>query len=284
MKHSFLQTASALAAGMLLVISCTSPAASGPAETVLSKSVFTKAVNSYDFIGDFSEGLACVCNDGKYGYIDDKGKVAIEPSFAEAGPFSEGMAFVKTRAGYGFINSKGEFICRTPAGIVPAGKFCEGLMAVRDEKSGLAGYIDNTGALKIPCTSYAADGFLEGVALVINSEGKSKKSFSYIDANGTVVSNPTAEELATYTAVDPAFGEVLTTVLNEKPALDLEQIIEKLHVNGKIGQYKRAERKGDRKAARDYEDELDDIIDRCENIYGEYWADRLRKYIDACID
>lgn len=250
MKHSILQAASVLAAMTALFLSCTPPAANGPAETVLSKSAFTKAVNSYDFIGDFSEGLA----------------------------------LVKTRAGYGFINSKGEFICRIPAGVTPAGKFFEGMMAVRDGASGLYGYIDNSGALKVPCTFFAADGFLEEVALVINSDSKGKKTYSFIDANGTVVSNPTAEELASYAAVDPAFGEVLTTVLSEKPALDLNQIIEKLHVNGKIGQYKRAERKGERKAARDYEDDLDDIVDRCEDIYGEYWADRLKKYIDSCID
>lgn len=283
MKQLFFNSATAVAACVAFVLSC-SPAANGPAETVLSKAAFTKAVNSYDYIGDFSEGLACVCDNGKYGYIDAQGKVAIGLDFAEAAPFSEGMACVRSRAGYGFINAKGEFVFRTPAGIVPTGKFCEGLLAVRNETSGLYGYIDNSGAVRIPCAYYAADGFLEGVALVINSDAKGKKSYSYINTNGVAVSNPAAGDLATYVAVDPAFGQVLASAITEKQGLDLEQIIEKLHVKGKIYQYLRADRKGERKAARDYEDELDDIVDRCEDIYGEYWADRLKNYINSHID
>lgn len=71
---------------------------------------------------------------------------------------------------------------------------------------------------------------------------------------------------------------------NRKQELDLDQIIEKLHVKGKIYQYLRADRKGDRSAKRDYEDELDDKIDLCEKIYGEYWAKRLKNYINSFID
>ena len=49
----------------------------------------------FDEVFDFSEGFGNVKNDGKWGYIDKKGKVVIEPQFDDASDFSEGFAKVK---------------------------------------------------------------------------------------------------------------------------------------------------------------------------------------------
>lgn len=49
----------------------------------------------YDYIGDFSEGMAVVKLGDLYGYIDDEGKVAITCMYAQAEPFSEDIAAVK---------------------------------------------------------------------------------------------------------------------------------------------------------------------------------------------
>ena len=43
----------------------------------------------------FSEGLAAVALNGKWGYIDKNGRFVIKPRFSEAQTFSEGLAFVK---------------------------------------------------------------------------------------------------------------------------------------------------------------------------------------------
>ena len=49
----------------------------------------------FDEVFDFREGFANVKKDGKWGYIDKKGKVVIEPQFDDASDFSEGFVKVK---------------------------------------------------------------------------------------------------------------------------------------------------------------------------------------------
>lgn len=84
---------------------------------------FTKALERYDQIDAFSEGLAAVRRDGKWGYINLEGQEVIPCQFSDAfppGQFSEGLAcVVDDRAEadkklwnkrVGFINKKGEWI------------------------------------------------------------------------------------------------------------------------------------------------------------------------------
>ena len=49
----------------------------------------------FDYAGRFNDGLALVIVDGLYGYIDRNGKYAIEPQFAHASSFLNGFAFVR---------------------------------------------------------------------------------------------------------------------------------------------------------------------------------------------
>lgn len=44
--------------------------------------------------GSFSEGLAAVSVNGKWGYVDTEGHFVIHPQFGSAGDFSEGLAVV----------------------------------------------------------------------------------------------------------------------------------------------------------------------------------------------
>ncbi|MGI6028053.1 MAG: WG repeat-containing protein [Candidatus Heteroscillospira sp.] len=76
-----------LAAVLLLsVLSPAALAASFDIETIVSP--------KYEAVGNFSDGLAAVKQDGKWGYIDESGKMAISPRFDYAGQFSEGVAVV----------------------------------------------------------------------------------------------------------------------------------------------------------------------------------------------
>lgn len=66
---------------------------------------------------DFSEGLAAVLINKKWGYIDTTGKIVIEPQFYKANGFSENLAFVNLRdvAWVGpymnaIINKKGDIV------------------------------------------------------------------------------------------------------------------------------------------------------------------------------
>lgn len=82
-----------------------------------------KAIQRYDQIDAFSEGLAAVRRDGKWGYINLKGEEVIPCQFSDAfppGQFSEGLACVVDDRSeednklwnkrVGFINKKGEFV------------------------------------------------------------------------------------------------------------------------------------------------------------------------------
>lgn len=68
-------------------------------------------VNSY-FFGqiDQSVPLFPVSKNGKWGFIDDKGKLKIPHKYDDALPFSDGMAAVKLNEKWGFIDAKGKLI------------------------------------------------------------------------------------------------------------------------------------------------------------------------------
>lgn len=58
----------------------------------------------------FSEGLAAVEADGRWGYIDTSGALVIAPAFDMAGPFSEGLAVVRVEGRYGFADKAGRVV------------------------------------------------------------------------------------------------------------------------------------------------------------------------------
>lgn len=59
---------------------------------------------------EFSEGLAVVEVDGKRGFIDTTGKMAIPAGFDVAGSFSQGLASVKIDGKWGFIDKAGNLL------------------------------------------------------------------------------------------------------------------------------------------------------------------------------
>lgn len=63
---------------------------------------------SYRQAQDFSEALAAVMNDdGKWGYINQKGEIVIAFLFDDAGPFEQGNALVKQDGHSGTIDRTG---------------------------------------------------------------------------------------------------------------------------------------------------------------------------------
>lgn len=68
-------------------------------------------VNNYLFVEiDQSIPLFPVSKNGKWGFIDDKGKNKIPMKYDSALPFSNGLAAVKLNEKWGFIDSKGKLI------------------------------------------------------------------------------------------------------------------------------------------------------------------------------
>ena len=74
------------------------------------------ATYPYAYVGPLGDGLLAFQKEtpGKYGYIDERGQVRIEPKFTTALPFNGGHAIVNTaedyKSMYGVINTQGAFV------------------------------------------------------------------------------------------------------------------------------------------------------------------------------
>lgn len=131
----------------------------------------------------FSEGLALVSMDFKYGFIDKHGEFVIKPEFQFAQSFSEGMAAVCVESSWGFINKKGELIIE--ANFAGVKSFCEGLACVYHEKK--YGFINTKGNFEINPVFDQAGNFSEGLAYasIANS-----RLWGFINHKGNFVISP----------------------------------------------------------------------------------------------
>ena len=148
-----------------------SPGASLP--TAVGGSLSPQGVNG------FSEGLARVELNGRHGFIDRNGQVAISPQFARAQSFCDGMALIWDGGRCGWIDKNGKIAIE--AAYPEARDFREGLAAVRVGQRW--GFIDLSGKMAIEPEYEAADvGFFEGLAGVqVNGR------WGFIDKQGKLV-------------------------------------------------------------------------------------------------
>ena len=63
-----------------------------------------------EVLGGFSEGLAAVKAEGRWGYIDPGGRMVVAPYFDEASSFFCGLALVKIGPQRGYIDQAGRFV------------------------------------------------------------------------------------------------------------------------------------------------------------------------------
>jgi hypothetical protein len=147
-----------------------------------------------------SERLFPVKVNGRYGYVDTKGKMVIKPQFDDADKFHEGLAGVnmggQKRSGsngyvyyaggkFGYIDKTGKFVI--PLGKYEFGRgFSEGLAEVRANRcfeNHCIGFIDRSGKLVINTQFSSVGTFHEGLAIVELPNGKK----GMIDKTGKLV-------------------------------------------------------------------------------------------------
>ena len=152
----------------------------------------------------------------EFGYIDEHGKVIIEPgtfygggySQFELEPFSEGLAPVCRKSdSWGYIDRTGAMII--PEQFISAGPFSEGLAAVCDYRHRCA-YVDKTGTQIIPPNFSSATPFCRDRAWVKNAPyDRDKPLWAMIDRTGKVLTdfayNP--PEFQTTWIADEFFGD-----------------------------------------------------------------------------
>lgn len=127
----------------------------------------------------------------KWGYIDQKGNIAVAPAFEEAVNFSEGLAAVKIKGKYGFIDEKGKMVIEPAFDFVNEGEgFSEGYAAVgmyfnKSKSKHGWNYIDKKGSLLFQKYFFEARAFSEGWALVDErADALTPRQYTFINAKG----------------------------------------------------------------------------------------------------
>ncbi|MDF1549207.1 MAG: WG repeat-containing protein, partial [Bacteroidales bacterium] len=122
-----------------------------------------KAPFMSDFWG-FSEGLAGVKIQGKWGFMDENFKIVITPKYTEkiVYAFHNGYARFKQNGKIGLIDKTGKIILN--AQYDELYEYSDGLMAFSE--AGKWGYIDLDGAVIIPPQYFSAENFKNGIAKV----------------------------------------------------------------------------------------------------------------------
>jgi WG containing repeat len=143
----------------------------------------------------FSDGLAKIIVDGKAGFINIKGKIAIQPKYKNAGRFSEYLAPVQFENDkWGYINKKGEIVIK--AQFDWALIFREGLALVQVSEKW--GFIDIDGKVVVKPQFIHANSFSERLAKAqiwgidnLYSEGFKVLKTGYISKTGDWIIKPT---------------------------------------------------------------------------------------------
>ena len=132
--------------------------------------------------GKFSEGLAPVKEkkSGKWGYIDSKGVIAIEPLYDTVTNFSNGVALVKRKGEFQYITDKGgKKNIEVPSW--QELKFVNGFAKIK-KASGVT-FIDSDFNMLPLLAKEATDFNEQGIAVLLMFD----KSVNYIDKNGKVI-------------------------------------------------------------------------------------------------
>jgi len=128
-------------------------------------------------VGPIADGALQVLNDdGTQSFVDTDGKPLFDASFKNTGPFGDGVALTDR----GHVDRSGAVVFGPRPFRI--GTFNEGLAQAQDPKTRRWGYIDKTGAWKIPARYAIASEFAHGLAQVRWASG-----YGYITTSGKLV-------------------------------------------------------------------------------------------------
>ena len=143
----------------------------------------------------YSEGLAAVRVNGRWGFLGAKGSLQVKAVYPEVFDFHEGVAAAVQDNKMGFIDSKGTWVI--PPAFELVGNFGNGLAPAQpgDEDgwgSSNMGYIDHTGKFVIPAKFGHTHDFFENRARVLLAN--SNEQWIYIDTDGKQVGSDSFSE------------------------------------------------------------------------------------------
>lgn len=103
-----------------------------------------RIANRYDGIGDFSEGMAAIKLIGHWGFINTQDQIVINPNYEKVSIFLNGLCVVTRNGKTGVINQQGKFVLNLEYDAIEreSDKF-------RLYKNGLTGLADSSGKIMI---------------------------------------------------------------------------------------------------------------------------------------
>jgi hypothetical protein len=150
--------------------------------------------SGYRFVRSVSNGLVPASRDGKAGYLDLRGQVAIPFLYEDADSFSGELAAVKKEGKWGYLGQDGQTVI--PFEFDEAGPFSNGLAPVK--VGARSGFINKTGRFSFELPFRQAPGFLAGdeeSGLFIAETDVSRfwtvdDKFGYVNTSGRVIWGP----------------------------------------------------------------------------------------------
>ncbi len=137
----------------------------------------------YTWVGDLSDGRIPVARNGKYGFLDRRGREVIPCTYDETGVFRMGRTMVRKGDRYGIIDTTGRLVLplEYESTSLRGDKYMYHDSLALVEKGGRMGYVDLEGRLVIPFWFDDAYQFSEGLASV-----RHDGMWGYIDTHGEV--------------------------------------------------------------------------------------------------
>ncbi|MEX2230913.1 MAG: WG repeat-containing protein [Cyclobacteriaceae bacterium] len=133
-----------------------------------------------------SEGLRAIHKDGKYGFIDDEGRLRIANRYEDVRAFSDGRAAIRIRNKWGFIDHQENLVVQPVYDQIE--NFNNGFAIVTQHN--LSGLIDENGKIILP---------LRYDEIILNSQKrfglKQGTLYGLADASGTIVIHPKYDEV-----------------------------------------------------------------------------------------
>ncbi len=133
-------------------------------------------LHEFEKVWPFENGYAPFCERGRWGYIDTKGNVVIQPQYEEARAFSETVAPVKSGGVWGFVGKDG---LEKVAPQYEEFYIAEDGTEMTVKKDGKWGLIDAQGITKIPFQFDTPFWFQEDMAVMTDGE-----KYGYIGQSG----------------------------------------------------------------------------------------------------
>lgn len=143
-------------------------------------------------LDDTADSLLPIREDGRWGYIDRTGRLAIEPQYERAWRFSGGLALVRDGQDFGYIRPNGSFALEPR--FDDAWHFSDGLAPV--EVDGQWSYLDTTGAvvadtqMSLPAEVLVEERYNEDRFQLVQSEGR----YGFRSEDGQRVIDPRFEQ------------------------------------------------------------------------------------------